>query len=99
MPAFVSEEIVPESGAYEPAAMSRGEPSLPPAFNWRGERLEIEAIRRTWRTMKDDRGDTYLKRHYFKCAITDGRLAVIYFERHARRGTPHWFLYTIDDAP
>jgi hypothetical protein len=95
---FVSEEIVPTDGSFETSSMLRGEPSLPPEFTWRDETLTVGALRRTWRGLKEDRGDTYLKRHYFEFETGDGRVAVVYFERHARRGQPRWFLFTIEGA-
>lgn len=75
--------------------MSHGEPSLPPAFEWDGTDLVVGEVRKTWRSLKDDRGDTYLKRHWFEFETADGRIAVVYFDRGARRGQPRWWLYTI----
>jgi Family of unknown function (DUF6504) len=98
-PRFVSEEIVPLGGSFDTEAMVRGEPSLPPEFAWGDERLGVARCTRTWRTTKVDRGDTYLKRHYFEFETGDGRVAVVYFERHVRRGVARWNLYTIDRAP
>jgi phosphoribosylglycinamide formyltransferase-1 len=97
VPRFVSEDLRPEGGAFDPAAMARGEPSLPPAFAWRGERLVVATVLETWRTTKVDRGDTYLKRHYFAFATGDGRRAVVYFQRQARAGEARWRLYEIDE--
>jgi hypothetical protein len=97
-PRFVSEEIVPLGGSFDIDAMARGEPSLPPHFTWGEEVLSVGRCCRTWRTTKVDRGDTYLKRHYFEFETGDGRLAVVYFERHVRRGVARWNLYTIDRA-
>ena len=75
--------------------MSHGEPSLPPAFDWNGEELVVREVHKTWRSLKDDRGDTYLKRHWFEFETADGRTAVVYFDRGARRGQPRWWLYTL----
>ena len=93
---FVSDEIVPLGGAFDTDVMARGEPSLPPEFTWGEERLLVARCTRTWRTTKVDRGDTYLKRHYFEFETADGRVAVVYFERQARRGAARGNLYTID---
>jgi len=95
---FISEAIVPVADAFDPRAISAGEPSLPPAFTWRGRSLEIADVRRTWRGLKDDRGEMYLKRHYFEVSLTDGAVAVVYFMRQAKRGAPRWFLYTLDEG-
>ena len=72
-----------------------GEPQLPPSFTWRGEMLEVKTIVKVWRTTKEDRGDVYLKRHWFEFATGDGRTAVVYFDRAAKRGSPRWWLYSI----
>jgi hypothetical protein len=93
---FIGEPIVPRADAFDPRAIARGEPALPPEFTWGDERLAICKLRRSWRTTKVDRGDTYVKRHYFECDTADGRVVVIYFERQARRAEPRWHLYTIE---
>ncbi len=92
---FVSESIFPEPGAFDTAPLGRGEPALPAGFVWRDEPLPVERVLRTWRSTKDDRGDTYLKRHWFEFETSGARRATVYFERHARRGEARWWLYTI----
>jgi hypothetical protein len=91
---FVGKTLVPE-GALDIAALSHGEPSLPNAFFLDGERLEVRTLRRTWRSTKEDRGDVYLKKHWFEFDTADGRVAVVYFDRGARKGAPRWWLYTL----
>jgi hypothetical protein len=91
---FVSEAIVP-GGDFDVEKLARGEPGLPEFFVWRDETLRVAALRRTWRSTKSDRGDVYVKRHWFDVLLDDGKSAVVYFERQARRGTPRWWLYTI----
>ncbi len=91
---FISESLEPEAGSFDTAAMARGEPSLPPAFGWRSERIVVDAIRRTWRSTKVDRGDVYLARHWFEFTTPDGRVAIVYFDRQARRGAARWTLYS-----
>ena len=95
---FVSEPIVPASDRFEIATMALGEPSLPPSFSWRDEILTVGTVIRTWRTTKNDRGDEYLKRHWFEIDLPDGRRAVVYFDRSAKRGAARWWLYTIAPA-
>jgi hypothetical protein len=97
-PRFVSEPIEPKSGSFDPATISQGEPSLPTSFVWHESELEVETLVRTWRSTKVDRGDTYVKRHWFEFAARDGRRAVVYCERQAKRGQPRWWLYTLADA-
>ncbi len=93
---FVGEAIAP-GGDFDVATMARGEPGLPGHFVWRDETLRVVALRRTWRSTKTDRGDVYVKRHWFEISLADGRSAVVYFERQARRGASRWWLYTIAD--
>jgi Family of unknown function (DUF6504) len=92
---FVSEPIHPLGGASTPAS---NEPALPAAFRWRDETLEVKTVRKTWRSTKDDRGDTYLKRHWFEFDTTDGRTATVYFDRAAKRRQPHWWIYAIEEV-
>ncbi len=92
---FVSEALTPLDGVHDGTGPSRGEPVLPDAFRWHDERLDVAEVIRTWRSTKADRGDVYLKRHWYEIALGDGRIAVIYFLRTARRGAPRWWLYTI----
>jgi hypothetical protein len=96
---FVSEPIVPDGTTADVSPLERGEPALPRAFRWREDLLEVAELRDTDRSTRTDRGDVYLAKHWFTFATADGREAVIYFERQAKRGKPRWFLYTITDAP
>ena len=92
----MSEALVPVEGTVEPAL--GGAPALPAAFLWRGSELAVIAVIRTWRGTKLDRGDLYLKRHWFEFETSGNRRAVVYFERQAKRGAPRWWLYSIGDA-
>lgn len=92
---FVGKPIEP-CGGFDPAVMSHGEPALPEAFSYEGEQLVVKAVRKQWRSSKEDRGESYLKRHWFEFATGDDRVAVVYFDRGARRGHPRWYLYTIE---
>ncbi len=96
MAELISEPIVAEAWSFDPRAIAFGAPPLPAAFSWRGERLVVAATRRVWNSAKTDRGDSYRDRHWFEFATDDGRIAIVYFDRHARRGKPPWWLYTID---
>jgi hypothetical protein len=91
---FVSEAIVP-GGDFDVEKLARGEPGLPEFFVWHEETLRVASLRRTWRSTKTDRGDVYVKRHWFEILLDDGKSAVVYFERQARRGTPRWWLSPI----
>jgi hypothetical protein len=99
-PSFISESIHPE-GAFDAAAMARGEPGLPTAFSWRGETYPVTRLVRSWRSLGADRthgsAETYLQRHFYELEVADGSTWVIYFDRQAR-GNPRdrWRLYTIE---
>jgi phosphoribosylglycinamide formyltransferase-1 len=71
------------------------EPPIPKAFSWEGRTLQIASVLRTWRTTKNDRGDNYLKRHWFELLTTDGHTIEVYYDREARRGSSRWWLYAI----
>ena len=96
MAQFVSEALAASAETIDTGGLSRGEPPLPNAFDWRDERLEVREVLRTWRSTNTDRGDTYLARHWFELALADGRTAVVYFDRKAHRGQARWWLYTIE---
>ncbi len=91
---FVSKPIEP-AGSFDPEAMSRGEPALPPAFRFEERDYVVGPVLRSWRSTKDDRGETYLKRHWFEFETNGGRRAVVYFDRGARKDQPRWWLYTL----
>lgn len=96
-PRFVSERIDPESGAFDVSAMSRGEPGLPISFHWRGQRYQVARTIATRRQMGEDRGDTYIRRHYYDIETTDALRMTLYFERNPTdRSKPKaWWLYTV----
>jgi hypothetical protein len=94
-PTFVGKPIEPAAGTFDARVASLGEPSLPSSFVWQESILEVARVRKTWRSHKVDRGDMYLKRHWFEFEATDGRVAVVYFDRGARRGAARWWLYTL----
>jgi hypothetical protein len=93
---FISEALTPLDDRHDTDGLTAGEPAVPASFRWHDEVLRVASIRRTWRSTKVDRGDTYLKRHWYEAALADGRTAVIYFDRGARKGAPRWWLYTLD---
>ncbi len=92
---FVSKAITPEGGSFDADRISTGEPSLPRSFEYDGVQLVVKELRRTWKSTKTDRGDVYVKRHWFEFETTDGRTATVYFDRGAKRGQPRWFLFTL----
>ena len=95
---FVSEAIIPAGAFLDASGPLAGAPALPSSFRWHDTIIEIVAVRRAWRSTKTDRGDVYLKRHWYEVELADSRTAVIYFDRAAKRGTPPWSLYSIEEA-
>jgi hypothetical protein len=93
---FVSRPIKPH-GTELLTAPNGGEPPVPREFLWDGRAMRISAVLRTWRTAKTDRGDAYLKRHWFALETDGGATIEVYYDREARRGAPQWWLYTIDE--
>lgn len=76
-------------------ALDRSGTDLPRAFRWGDEVLEVAVVRKQWRGTKEDRGDVYLKRHWYEFETPGGRIATVYFDRGAKPGKPRWWLYTI----
>lgn len=97
---FVSEPIDPARSSGDVAAMARGEPGPPTSFEWRGKRFSVARVVGTRKGMGEDRGDVYVRRHYFDIETDSGERMTIYFERNPlRRGArkPRWWLYTIEE--
>lgn len=93
---FVSRPLEPTGEGFVTAA-SGNEPPVPAAFLWEDRILSIESVLRAWRSTKTDRGDAYLKRHWFELETETGAKLEVYFDREARRGASRWWLYTIDE--
>jgi hypothetical protein len=95
---FVSEAIEPKAGTFEASAMARGEPGLPTEFTWRGARYVVAEVLSTWKTSTADRGEMYLRRHWFRVRTAGGERMTLYCERqakNAKRPKARWWLYTI----
>ena len=93
---FISKPIKP-AGETASAPLQSG-PSLPAAFQFEGEDLIVKRVIRVWRSTKDDRGDTYVKRHWFEFETEDGRRIIVYFDRSAHRNESRWWIYKITSA-
>ena len=100
---FISEEIRPDPGTFDPAGMARGEPGLPRRFTWRGQLFEVTAVLRTWKTSAREggraSGELYLRRPWFEVQTAGGDVVVLYCLRHvaSARGHKHrWFVYSIN---
>jgi hypothetical protein len=96
---FVSEAIEPRAGSFDTIAMARGEAGVPGEFIWRGTAYTVEELLASWKGTKTDRGEVYLKRHWFRVRVSGGQRMVIYCERQATPGRSpkrRWWLYTIE---
>jgi hypothetical protein len=94
---FISEPITPTPGRFDASAMSRDEPGIPSEFIWRGKPCVVAQVLSTWKTTGNDRGETYLRRHWFRILTTDGRQMTLYCERQARSKNPksRWWIYSL----
>jgi hypothetical protein len=96
VPRFVSAPLT-QLGDEFIAGPDGSAPPIPSAFTWKEGDFHVTSVLRSWRSTKTDRGDTYLKRHWFKLQAAEGQCIEIYYDREARRGASHWWLYTIDE--
>src|SRR5687768_8237562 len=78
MDEFVSEPIEPAAGSFDAAGMARGEPGLPGRFAWRGTEYAVAELLRAWKTSTRDRGELYLRRHWFEIRVATGERMTIY---------------------
>lgn len=91
---FVSAPLTPAGEGFLTAADASA-PPIPKAFSWKEGELHVTSVLRSWRSTKTDRGDTYLKRQWFELETADGSHVEVYYDREARKGASHWWLYTI----
>ena len=98
---FVSEAIVPAAGSFDASAIARGEPGAPRSFVWRGRSVVVARVRSTWKSTGKDRGEVYLRRHWFEVETEGGERMVIYCERQAKNAKKpkgRWWLYSVEGA-
>jgi hypothetical protein len=98
MRSFVGQPIAPAGDGFITPA-SGSEPPVPRTFRWNDRTFDVSAVLRSWRSTKTDRGDAYLKRHWFELETTSGERLEVYFDRESRRGAPRWWLYSLTMAP
>jgi hypothetical protein len=103
---FVSESIVPVSGTFDAAGMSRGEPGLPGKFCWRRKEFTVVQELERWRDHGDCRngsGERYVRRHGYRVRTEDGSILRLYFQRSVGRGKispkARWWLHSIENGP
>jgi hypothetical protein len=95
---FISEPIRPERGTSDATAMARGEPGLPGAFVWRDERFPVTELLETWISTGEDRGETYLRRHWYRFRTRDDATWQVYCLRQGKPGSARWWLYAVEPA-
>ncbi len=96
-PQFVSERITCQTDAFDVSMLSRGEPSPPAGFTWRGQGYVVARTLATRRQLGDDRGDHYVRRHYYDIETSDALRMTLYFERNPsdHSKSKAWWLYTV----
>jgi hypothetical protein len=97
---FVSEAIEPKAGSFDASAMARGEAGVPSEFSWRGKAYVVEGVLASWKGTRTDRGEVYLKRHWFRVRVSGGQCMVIYCERQATPGRSpkrRWWVYIVEN--
>ena len=92
---FVSAPLTPSGDGFITAADGSA-PPVPTAFQWKEGEFRINAVLRSWRSTKTDRGDTYLKRHWFELQTAQGATIEVYYDRESRHSP--WWLYTIAES-
>ncbi len=103
-PTFVSESVRPVASTADTGSMAGGGPGFPEAFVWRGERLRVVAILRTWKETGPCRhggGEQYVRKHWFEVETGSHGRAKIYFERRARGRdvSKRWWLFSVSSFP
>ena len=93
---FVGKPLVPAGEGFVTPA-SGNEPPVPREFRWGDRTLTVTAVVRAWRSTRSDRGDTYLKRHWFELETACGLKIEVYYDREARAKAARWWLYTIQE--
>lgn len=103
-PGFVSEAIRPVAGSFDAAAMVRGEPGVPRAFDWRGRRWQVAAVEESWKTTGPCRNgsrEKYVRRHWARVRTESGVTVTLYVDRQPRdrKKRRRWWLFTVDTLP
>src|SRR5579859_5418415 len=97
---FVSEPMTPEPGSGAVDSMARGEPGLPRAFSWRGQRFEVAQVHEQGKSRGEDRGDIYVRKHWYELETTSGIRMRVYFDRNPGRSgsrESRWWVYWVEE--
>ena len=99
---FVSEQIKPDAGTADAAAMSRGQPGLPTGFTWRGRHYAIRGLLESWKQSEPcdhHSGERYYRKHFFRVVTDRGEIMTLYALRHVKLGQnprSRWWLFKIE---
>jgi hypothetical protein len=99
---FVSEQIKPDPGTGDAAAMARGQPGLPSGFTWRDRHFAVRELLESWKQSEPcdhHSGERYYRKHYFRIRTDGGEIMTLYALRHVKRGEnprSRWWLHTIE---
>jgi uncharacterized protein DUF6504 len=91
---FVSAPLSPAGEGFL-TAPDASAPPIPKTFSWKEGEFNVTEVLRSWRSTKTDRGDAYLKRHWFELQTQEGPRIEVYYDREARKGAARWWLYTV----
>src|SRR5438874_623318 len=95
---FVSEPMVPAAGTFDASAMSRGEPGLPGGFLWRDQQYDVVRLMSKWKTSSAERGEMYLRRHWYRVETATGEHMTLYCQRQAKntkKPKARWWVYSV----
>ena len=85
-------------GTFDSVAMSRGEPGLPGAFTWRDQPYTVARVMSKWKSTGTDRGEVYLRRHWFRIETTTGEHMTLYCQRQTKnpkKPKARWWVYSV----
>lgn len=92
--------MTPDPGSGSVEAMARGEPGLPRAFVWRGRRFEVACVLDSGKTRGEDRGDVYVRKHWYDIETASGERMRVYFDRNPGRSgsrESRWWVYWVEE--
>jgi len=100
---FVDDAITPVADTADTERMASGEPGLPAEFAWRGRKIVVAGVVRSWReTGRCHHGspEMYVRKHWYEIVTPAGDTMKIYFDRQPRRGKkgPRWWLFSMREA-
>jgi hypothetical protein len=101
---FIGDDLKPVIATCDTLRMAAGEPGLPREFIWRGQTIEILAVRRTWHeTSQCTHGspEQYVRKHWYEVETAAHGTLKIYFDRQpprrGRKGENRWRLFSISE--